>query len=315
MTALEAQAGLAEDLAAAVAPLDYRFLNELIATPTDENLARHLAAEMPGSPVQRIGIASTSDQGAEVAGERVRVWRRFRFRASHNLAEAPSDHHSARVHAHAFAVVVHCAQDLRRGADLGVDYEVIARAWRDVEAELADRVLNDIPGLAQPSSEVVCRWIYRRLSLAGLPHLAWVTVYETDTCGCHFDGAGFRIWVDQPFEAALSPTSAAMVGGPPVYCWHTYLARLHLSPPFDEARCWTVDYGAVRQAFTPLAVELEERGAHAIDELAGDTVGLLGWIRGRLAASFPDLDRIELYERPGDGVQARWGGEPPELPL
>jgi 6-pyruvoyltetrahydropterin/6-carboxytetrahydropterin synthase len=37
---------LAERLAAAVAPLDYRLLNDVIASPTDENIVRWIAAAL-----------------------------------------------------------------------------------------------------------------------------------------------------------------------------------------------------------------------------------------------------------------------------
>jgi 6-pyruvoyltetrahydropterin/6-carboxytetrahydropterin synthase len=47
--------------------------------------------------------------------------------------------------------------------------------------------LNDIEGLENPTSEVLARWIWGRLS-DPLPELSQVTVRETCTSGCLYRG-------------------------------------------------------------------------------------------------------------------------------
>ncbi len=47
--------------------------------------------------------------------------------------------------------------------------------------------LNEIEGLENPTSEVLARWIWRRLHVS-LPELSQVVVRETCNSGCVFRG-------------------------------------------------------------------------------------------------------------------------------
>ena len=51
--------GLAARLAAAVAPLDYSYLNDTLEVPTDENVARWIRARLADARIESIGIQST----------------------------------------------------------------------------------------------------------------------------------------------------------------------------------------------------------------------------------------------------------------
>ena len=67
--------------------------------------------------------------------------------------------------------------------------------------------LNDIPGLENPTSEMLAAWLWDRIKSI-LPELSWITVYETVTAGCHYDGDNYRIWKEFRFESALRLTKA-----------------------------------------------------------------------------------------------------------
>ena len=78
-----------------------------------------------------------------------------------------------------------------------------------------------------------------------------MTVYETVTAGCHYDGEHYRIWKEQRFESALSLNKNNSLHG------HSYLIRLHLSCPLDEVMGWTMDYGDVKEIFKPTLSQLD----------------------------------------------------------
>ncbi|MFX6755263.1 6-carboxytetrahydropterin synthase, partial [Acinetobacter baumannii] len=82
-----------------------------------------------------------------------------------------------RLHGHGFEVIVHANQDLA-GADLGIDYDHLDEFWAPIAAQVNYRCLNDVPGLENPTSEMISSWLWERLKPA-LPALSWVTVYET----------------------------------------------------------------------------------------------------------------------------------------
>ena len=103
-----------------------------------------------------------------------------RFEAAHRLPNVPAGHKCERLHGHSFRVtiVVRGAVDPRLG--WVVDYAEIERAWKPLHELLDHRYLNDVPGLENPTSELVARFIAERLTLpAGTLHS--VVVHETCT--------------------------------------------------------------------------------------------------------------------------------------
>jgi 6-pyruvoyltetrahydropterin/6-carboxytetrahydropterin synthase len=305
---------LRQALAAAVAPLDYADLNTRLHVPTDENLARWVRDRLAVPGIESVGILSTKDQGADLdRGDHVHLWRRFRFESAHRLPRVPEGHPCGRMHGHGFEVILHADQDLA-GRDMGIDLDQIGSIWAPMHAVLDHACLNDIPGLENPTSEVISHWIWDRLK-PELPALSWVTVYETATAGCHFDGRHYRIWKEQRFESALRLVQAPEGDPRRRLHGHSYLVRLHLTAPLDEVLGWTVDYGDVKALFQPVYARLDH---HRLDELTGlpdpDPGRLALWMRETLAGALPALDRIDLHQTPGCGAVLCWGDLGPALP-
>src|SRR5438094_20485 len=57
---------LQKQLSDCIAPLDYELLNNKIATPTDENVARWIRTRLDLTDIQAIGIRSTADEGVDL---------------------------------------------------------------------------------------------------------------------------------------------------------------------------------------------------------------------------------------------------------
>lgn len=314
---------LGECLGRAVAELDYRFLNEFLSVPTDEELARWLRRRLERQSVSQrsvagittIGVQSTPDQGADLDGDgSVHVWRRFRFEAAHQLPNVPAGHQCGRMHGHGFEVVLHAQQPLAAGDPLGIDYDLLEERWRPYVHQLDHRCLNDVPGLENPTSELLAAWLWQRLK-PQLPELSWISVYETVTAGCHFDGVHHRIWKEFRFEGALRLAAAPEHHPARRLHGHSYRLRLHLTAPLHDVLGWTVDYGDVKTLFRPVYDLLDHHDLTAREGLASpDAATLLRWLRERTAPLLPQLDRIDLEERPGCGAQLSWGDEPPALP-
>ncbi|MFO1372757.1 MAG: 6-carboxytetrahydropterin synthase [Candidatus Competibacteraceae bacterium] len=305
---------LVQRLQTAVAPLDYCRLNDHLAVPTDEHLARWLRVRLDVPGIETVGIQSTRDQGANLDGrEHAHIWRRFRFEAAHQLPNVPAGHPCGRLHGHGFEIILHAQQALEN-QDMGVDFDQLGENWAPLHAELHHTCLNDLPGLDNPTSERLATWIWRRLQ-PNLPPLSWVTVYETATAGCHYDGQHYRIWKEQRFESALRLIRAPTGDPHSRLHGHSYRIRLHLTAPLDEVMGWTVDYGDVKAQFEPIYRELDH---HRLDRLAGlddtDLASLLRWIKAALADRLPLLDRIDLEQTPGCGALLCWGNAGPALP-
>jgi 6-pyruvoyltetrahydropterin/6-carboxytetrahydropterin synthase len=68
-----------------------------------------------------------------------------------------------------------------------MDFGDIERACADTQRELDHRLLNDIAGLENPTSEILARWIWNRLATR-LPGVAAVAVRETARSTCVYRG-------------------------------------------------------------------------------------------------------------------------------
>lgn len=115
------------------------------------------------------------------------IFREFTFEAAHRLPNVPDGHKCARLHGHSFRVTLHVEGPV--GADSGwvMDFADLTEAFRPTWERLDHHYLNEIPGLENPTSEVLARWIWNELK-PGLPGLVQVSVRETCTSGCVYRG-------------------------------------------------------------------------------------------------------------------------------
>lgn len=118
---------------------------------------------------------------------RVRLSRDFTFEAAHVLPKAPEGHRCRRLHGHSFRVEVVVEGDVDPETGWFLDYGVIRGQVEPLRAKLDHNYLNEIPGLENPTSEQIARWIWERL-LPGLPSLTKVVVQETCESRCEYEG-------------------------------------------------------------------------------------------------------------------------------
>lgn len=119
---------------------------------------------------------------------RVELARTFRFEAAHRLPMVPPEHKCHRVHGHSYVIDVVVAGEVDPVTGWLVDFgEISARVGPLLRQELDHRLLNDVPGLENATSEVLCGWLWKRLQPL-VPHLHAITVHETCTARCTFRG-------------------------------------------------------------------------------------------------------------------------------
>lgn len=115
------------------------------------------------------------------------IFKEFQFEAAHRLPNVPPEHKCARLHGHSFRVAVHVAGAVGESSGWVMDFAEIKRAFDPLHAVLDHNYLNEIDGLANPTSEHLARWIWQRLE-PSLPGLCKVVVRETCTSGCIYTG-------------------------------------------------------------------------------------------------------------------------------
>ncbi|MEJ5256455.1 MAG: 6-carboxytetrahydropterin synthase QueD [Acidimicrobiales bacterium] len=115
------------------------------------------------------------------------IFREFGFEAAHQLPNVPEGHKCARLHGHSFRVRVYVEGPVGETTGWVTDFADLDEACAPVRQALDHRYLNEIDGLANPTSEVLAGWIWERLAPA-LPGLSRVVVRETCTSGVEYRG-------------------------------------------------------------------------------------------------------------------------------
>jgi 6-pyruvoyltetrahydropterin/6-carboxytetrahydropterin synthase len=117
------------------------------------------------------------------------VFQEFTLDSAHFLPRVPEGHKCRRVHGHTFRVAVHVAGPVDPGLGWVVDFADIQAAFAPLHDALDHRLLNDVPGLENPTSERLAEWLWERLA-PQLSGLCRVEVRETCTMGCSYEGPG-----------------------------------------------------------------------------------------------------------------------------
>lgn len=119
---------------------------------------------------------------------RVELVKEFRFEAAHRLPMVPPEHKCFRLHGHSYRIEVAVAGDVDPRLGWFVDFGEIAHTLEPIlKAELDHRTLNDVPGLENPTAEVLAGWLWRRFAPL-VTGLASITIHETCTSRCVYRG-------------------------------------------------------------------------------------------------------------------------------
>lgn len=116
----------------------------------------------------------------------VRICKTFDFDAAHRLPNVPEGHKCGRMHGHTYRVDVILEGAPTEHDGWFIDYADIAAAWEPIGLVLDHQTLNEIPGLENPTTEVLAPWILRRLlaSARVAPFVVAVRVYESSSTWC-----------------------------------------------------------------------------------------------------------------------------------
>jgi 6-pyruvoyltetrahydropterin/6-carboxytetrahydropterin synthase len=115
------------------------------------------------------------------------IFKEMTFEAAHLLPNLPDGHKCRRLHGHSFVVQIHVSGDLVPQLGWVLDFADMKKAFQPMYDQLDHHYLNEIPGLENPTSENLARWIWKGLK-PNLPQLTKVLVKETCSTGCIYQG-------------------------------------------------------------------------------------------------------------------------------
>jgi len=111
----------------------------------------------------------------------------FQLESAHRLPMVPPGHKCGRIHGHSFEVELAVEGPVDPVMGWVMDYAEIKAAFRPVHELLDHNFLNEVPGLENPTSENLARWIWGRLKPA-IPGLCEVVIAETCMSRCVYRG-------------------------------------------------------------------------------------------------------------------------------
>ena len=115
------------------------------------------------------------------------IFKEFWIEAAHRLPQVPAGHKCARLHGHSFRIGVYVSGPVQPRAGWVQDFADVKQAAQAIHEQLDHRLLNEIPGLENPTSEILAIWIWDRLH-PQLPGLSRIVVHETCNSGCEYRG-------------------------------------------------------------------------------------------------------------------------------
>jgi 6-pyruvoyltetrahydropterin/6-carboxytetrahydropterin synthase len=91
----------------------------------------------------------------------------WHFESARRLTGLTPDHRCARLHGSSFTVEVTVEAPLDAQTGWVVDFDVMEREWAVYKDLLDHRLLNEVPGLENPTTEHIALWLLDRLKFAG----------------------------------------------------------------------------------------------------------------------------------------------------
>ena len=106
------------------------------------------------------------------------LFKDFTFEAAHHLPHVPEGHKCGRLHGHSFMVRLEITGEVDPHTGWIMDFAELKAAFKPTYDRLDHDYLNEIPGLENPTSEVLAKWIWDQMK-PRVPLLSAVMIKET----------------------------------------------------------------------------------------------------------------------------------------
>lgn len=115
----------------------------------------------------------------------MRIARAYQFAAAHRLPNTPPEHKCHGLHGHTYGVRLTLSGDVDPTTGWVLDFGVMDAAWQQIAGHLDHSTLNDHEGLENPTSEVLCLWLWARLDVyfRGIAHVEIYEIAVSETAG------------------------------------------------------------------------------------------------------------------------------------
>ncbi len=115
------------------------------------------------------------------------IFTQFTFDSAHYLPNVPPEHKCRAMHGHTYRLVVFMEGPLDPHLGWVMDFAETKAAIQPVIARIDHKLLNQVPGLENPTCERIAVWIWDQIK-PKLPLLTRIELHETPTSGVVYRG-------------------------------------------------------------------------------------------------------------------------------
>lgn len=115
------------------------------------------------------------------------IYKTFSFDAAHYLPHVPKGHKCGGMHGHTYTLKVFLTGPLHGILGWILDYTDLKHGIKPIIELIDHKLLNEIPGLENPTSEQLCIWLWKQIKPI-FPELIRIELNETPTSGVIYEG-------------------------------------------------------------------------------------------------------------------------------
>lgn len=114
------------------------------------------------------------------------IYKEFTFDAAHFLPNVPEGHKCRQLHGHTYSLKVFVTGQLTPPEQWIIDFGDLKAIVNPIIDQLDHKFLNEIPGLENPTAEMLTCWIWQQLKPA-VTGLKRIELQETPTSGVTYE--------------------------------------------------------------------------------------------------------------------------------
>jgi 6-pyruvoyltetrahydropterin/6-carboxytetrahydropterin synthase len=115
------------------------------------------------------------------------IYKQFSFDSAHFLPNVPEGHKCGNMHGHTYSLTVFIEGMPEQKSGWIIDYGDLKKIIKPIIEELDHHLLNEIPGLENPTSENLSIWLWNKIKPL-LPNLKKIELKETPSSGVTYEG-------------------------------------------------------------------------------------------------------------------------------
>lgn len=115
------------------------------------------------------------------------IYKQFTFDSAHFLPNVPEGHKCREMHGHTYLLTLYAEGPVKHPEGWVMDFGDIKNIMRPIIDILDHHLLNDVPGLENPTAELLAIWLWNKVK-PRMPMLKRIELKETPTSGVSYEG-------------------------------------------------------------------------------------------------------------------------------